>query len=1619
MNIVSGTARLLTLVFTDLVGSTRLKADQGDLVAGERIARHRLLVDQFREEYGGRVVDWAGDGCFLTFEIPSAAVAFGLRLQRVHGGDSELPKVRVGIHVGEVTESLAMETALRVEGLAVDLTARIQSLALPGQLLMSASVFNSARQRLGCDEFGACIEWRAHGAYHLQGFDDAIEVCEAGFEGLSPLTTPRGSEKASRVVAPGEEDTLGWRPAVGLAVPGREHWQLERQLGKGGFGEVWRAVHATTHEQRVFKFCFESERVRGLKREVVLFRLLKEALGVRNDIARVLDWQFDKPPYFLEAEYTEGGDLKAWAEAHGGLAAVPLELRLDLVAQAAEALAAAHSIGVLHKDIKPENLLIFEDTGPNKARRPLVRLTDFGIGLITNPEALHAQGITAAGLTQTLVASTSSSTSGTRMYMAPELIEGRPPTTLSDIYALGVLLYQMVIADFSRVIAPGWERDVADALLRDDIALCVDGRPENRLQSAREIAGRLRNLEERRKEELARRQMMEAAEEAARAAERNKRRRRQFLLISCCFIGLILATALVAVREYRRAGEQHHLRLEAEAARKQAEAAQEQAEAQSYSANIMLTQTYVENRQFDSARELLWKTSEKRRNWEWGCLLHACDQALQTFPSTEPPCLSSDGLRVMTVSTENTAAVWEVATGKKLASVDITDCNDLKCDADLTRIMAVFEKERTVRVWDALSGKELTDWGIKMPEGEAWRMGSFSNDGSRWFTLPKTSGQCNIWNVHTGSKTATLPSPVKEFSPDGKWVLTISETGDMKAWDADTGDEKALLETGGAASTASIAVFNSAARRLVTASGRDDRVTVWDTGTMMKWKTLRTGSGVVSRALFSPNGARLASSSPYNSTRVWNLETGQQLLACENHRPTVFSQDGRFLATLLIVGEGAVSAVKIWDIDAGKEFSTLAGAGDHVSSCLFSPNGSQVATGTLDGSVKVWDVKSGGLMGQFTGPAGWCTPKAFIRDERTLVTLSTASVDVTELEVSPFVPFDTQLFLSTTHRIGTTLLPAGNAVALSELLYESVVLTGGTDSGERLVLFDARPYLTTHAALAPDGRRLATSIAKDLFLWDVPSGARSGVTIEQPEDISGVVISPDSRCAATGSWKGVLRIWDMDSGSRVAECTREGVPISPSAFSPDGTRIAARCGSNSAVVFDLHAGKALLEMRNEKGGAFSALVFSPDGRRMVSTFAQGSRMWDVDSGAMLFSLGDESCRPSCAAFSPDGTRLATGSLGNVGALWDAASGEELAALRGHAGPITSVSYAPNGTRIVTASSDGTARIWDAANGLQCAVLQADDAHLVAARFTPDGKEIVGLSEKGIVQRWTAVPWTADQLPGDASMAWRQRSEVLRDLENEKRRSAAEPVRIPVQRVVTTRQNALSGLQTIVQALPDDARDNVLRATRREAGAPDPWCPIRYLCLRAGDRISSLNGTETPDATALRAAVQTAMEALKANPDAPLALDIVKANRTRRLIFRFQETEIIHRETTFPVDALRFMLQEGVPFMEREAARCRQYLGRAAAFFGTPPDNMDGIQIDNDGGTIGAQLMDMWGIGIGDQILAINGIPMKGFDALMEAVHGLQKNVESGGDEPLVIEFERGLYRRIVQTIKFK
>lgn len=357
--------------------------------------------------------------------------------------------------------------------------------------------------------------------------DDGQELIRTihgyGYRFVSPVSVRAAGAASSHV-----------SPRVGDAPPMRPSWQFVRELGGGGHGAVWLAGHAKTRERRVFKFVNDAEGLKSLKREITLYRLLHDTLGDSAPIVRLLDWNIDEPPYFLESEYVAGGNLLDWCDAQGGVAALPRTQRVDLIARIADALAAAHSIGVLHKDLKPANVLV--DTA--NAEAPTIRLADFGSGRALEPERLAALGITRLGLTQPQAAG--ESTSGTPYYLAPELIAGAAPTVRADIYALGVMLYQILVGDFRRPLAPGWERDIDDELLREDIAAAADVEPERRLGDAAGFARRLRELEARR---ARRAQVTLAAASALRQREQLERwrTRRSWLLALCALLVVAVA----------------------------------------------------------------------------------------------------------------------------------------------------------------------------------------------------------------------------------------------------------------------------------------------------------------------------------------------------------------------------------------------------------------------------------------------------------------------------------------------------------------------------------------------------------------------------------------------------------------------------------------------------------------------------------------------------------------------------------------------------------------------------------------------------------------------------------------------------------------------------------------------------------------------------------------------------------------------------------------------------------------------------------------------------------------------------------------------------------------------
>jgi len=286
---------LETIMFTDIEGSVALQQMLGTQRYASLITRHgELFFDALTSAHAGKIEKHTGDGFMARFEDPTRAVEVSLRflwsLRHEDWGIKRGLRVRIGIHQGEVLTLQHNRTLPEAIGAGVNIAARVMGMAEGSQVLMTKGVFDAARQSLTCisgipPKSQGPLRWEAHGSYLMKGIDGTIEIFEVGEKAHGSFQRPKSGGDVQRSVSAEAEATLGWRPAADMEVPKRTGWFLVKLLGEGGFGEVWLAENRSTREPRVFKFCFDPLRLRSFKRELTLFRLIRDNLG-EEEIAK-------------------------------------------------------------------------------------------------------------------------------------------------------------------------------------------------------------------------------------------------------------------------------------------------------------------------------------------------------------------------------------------------------------------------------------------------------------------------------------------------------------------------------------------------------------------------------------------------------------------------------------------------------------------------------------------------------------------------------------------------------------------------------------------------------------------------------------------------------------------------------------------------------------------------------------------------------------------------------------------------------------------------------------------------------------------------------------------------------------------------------------------------------------------------------------------------------------------------------------------------------------------------------------------------------------------------------------------------------------------------------------
>jgi len=357
-----------------------------------------------------------------------------------------------------------------------------------------------------------------------------------------------------------------------------------------------------------------------------------------------------------------------------------------------------------------------------------------------------------------------------------------------------------------------------------------------------------------------------------------------------------------------------------------------------------------------------------------------------------------------------------------------------------------------------------------------------------------------------------------------------------------------------------------------------------------------------------------------------------------------FSPDGSTLASGSLNGE-----IILWDPKKGEMLHTLAGHTTGINSVTFSPDGSTLASGAWDTEIILWDVKSREILHTLTGHTGEINSLAFSPD-------------------------------------GSTLASGA---------WDTEIIMWDVKSGKKVLRFAGHTSGIHSVAFSPDGSTLASgSYDSTVILWDATSGQKKQTLAGHIGSVYDVAFSPDGSTLASGSRDKTIILWDARSGEKLRTLTGHTVSVTSVAFSPDGSTLASGSLDNTVILWDVKSGQILHTLTGHKSSVFS-VAFSPDG----STLASGSdddtvRLWDAKSGEMLKTLTGHTSYVWSVAFSPDGSTLASGSDDNTVILWDASSGEMLHTITGHRLEVNSVAFSPDGSTLASGSTDWMVNLWD-------------------------------------------------------------------------------------------------------------------------------------------------------------------------------------------------------------------------------------------------------------------------------------------------------------------------------------
>jgi WD40 repeat protein len=1139
-------------------------------------------------------------------------------------------------------------------------------------------------------------------------------------------------------------------------------YEILGEIARGGMGIVFRARQVSLNRTVALKMIAAGQL--AAPAQVQRFRLEAEA-AARLDHAHLVpiyEIGEHQGQHFYSMKFIPGGSL-AGRLASGSAIAPREAARLGAIL--ARAIDYAHQHGVLHRDLKPTNILLDEQAQPH--------ITDFGLAKLFEDEA--SLTVSAAIL-------------GTPAYMAPEVAAGKAAsaTTGADIYSLGAVLYELLtgqppfLADNvpallrkiveetptrpealrrqrarGGLLVPAGDADEIDRDLEVICLKCLEKESSRRYASAGLLAEDLERW-------LAGDTIQARPATAAETCWRWCRRQPVLAGLFLAIAALLIATAAGAMLALRRIDT-------ARQAEQRAHHSAVQANRDLEGANGRLAAS-VSRLEFQLAED--WFQAGEAAGG-LACLAHLA----RANPSNA------------IVTQRLFSALWSgsfpVPTTPALYSMGRV--RELEFSPDGRQLLLLRENpfagrnDSSVQLWDASSG-QASGPPLKHPAAVTWAR--FSPTGGRILTLCADHA-ARLWDAATGR---ALGAPLAHdtavraacFSPDGKRALTVSEPAKVHLWETETGREQRSWTAHSSALAG--AAFSPDGQRIVTASERGS-VRLWQADSGAEATTQLGGTNLQFRSRvrsvqFRPDGRALLITCDDHTARLHEVATGRAVGEPLRHHETLFparfSRDGRFVVTLpadreiqvceagngrafgprlrhqdtvteaefspdgrLLLTAAWNNAAHLWHVETGQPACAPLRQSERVMHVSFSPDGQHVATGCADSLVQVWDVRPSAVSEQIVRHAGPVRWAAFSADGSMF---ATASSDHTARVWDA----------ATGQPITPSLSHASEVLRVEFSADRRRLVTAALDGRARVWSLPGGELLTVVAHKGPvssarfdraSQRLLTASQDATARIVELPGG-KTQAQLPHEGWVYEAAFSPDDAFVATASADHMARIWNARTGQPASPPLLHGDLVVDVKFSPQGDLLATASDDNTARVWDVRSGQSVGKPLTHTRTVCS-VAFSPDGRRVATaSWDRTARVWDARTGMALSEPMHHDDQVWGAEFSGDGARVVTAASDGSARVWDAVSGRPLTGPLRHGGRVVRAQFSPDGRRVLTASADGTARVWDVPTApVPAPAWLADFAEAVGG-LRVDAEQNLVFTGRNALQQFEAPPATA-------------------------------------------------------------------------------------------------------------------------------------------------------------------------------------------------------------------------------------------------------------------------------------